>query len=330
MGAARQVDHGWWAQDGSQNGKVVMLGRLNVVAVAVLMCSGVLHAENQDARVDADALSDRPTYLSDGDERSDIHGYMETQLKTAHITPRGLIIADHGVEIQPVGALTFNLLDRPEFIDKVSATVGVWNSVNSSLHDPVAGPWFEIDYFARVNCQIADRVNVAVQYVAFDSPGGAFSTDNNLEVTLGYDDLGMLAHDFAIRPYTRFFYNMSGSSTTLLGRNGNTFDVELGFAPTYVCKAIANYPITFSLPTYLTVGPKNFWGGTSNVGIATTTLAASIPMSFIPARFGRWHWDAGISYFNLLNGKLVDAADKLGNGRDRSRIVGVLGVGMDF
>ncbi len=37
-------------------------------------------------------------------------------------------------------------------------------------------------------------------------------------------------------------------------------------------------------------------------------------MSFVPARFGRWHVDASVAYFNLLNGKLADAADALGCG----------------
>jgi hypothetical protein len=173
-------------------------------------------------------------------------------------------------------------------------------------------------------------VNLCAQYVAFDSPGDQFSTDNNLEFTLNYDDSGFIAPDFGIHPYTRLFYNMSGSSTTLLGRNGNTYDAELGLAPTYLWRGIADYPVTLSLPTYLTVGPKNFWGGDENVGIFTTSLAASVPMTFIPSRFGHWHCDASVSYFDLLNGKLVDAASDLGNGRDRDRTVGEFGVGVDF
>ena len=90
------------------------------------------------------------------------------------------------------------------------------------------------------------------------------------------------------------------------------------------------YPVTLTAPTYVTVGPRNFWGGNENVSVVTTSVAASVPLSFIPTHLGRWHLDASLAYFNLLNGKLVDAADILGCGRDRSRIVGELGIGFDF
>ena len=192
-------------------------------------------------------------------------------------------------------------------MNDVLATVGVWNSVNSSMHNGSAGPWFEIDYFAKMNLVLAKRVNFSMQYIAFDSPGGGFQTDNNLEFTLSYNDTGMLAPDVGIRPYARLFYNIDGSSTGCLGRNGSTFDVELGLIPTNTWKEIPNYPITFSLPTYVTVGPANFWGGTSNVGVFTTSLA-TVPLSFIPRKYGTWHLDTGVSYFNLINGQLRDAA----------------------
>lgn len=315
-----------------------MLRLLNVVVVPValaLFFAGFTRADAQ-ALPTTQPLSLSPSYLlSDSAPQSQplgsaIHGYMETQIKTAHITPRGLVIADNGVEIQPAAGLTFDLLDGDGLLDKASATFGVWNSLNTSLHIPSAGQWFEIDYFARLNLQFARRINFSLQYVAFDSPGNLFQTDNNLEFTLNYDDTGYLIPNFGFHPYTRLFYNISGGSTTALGRNGDTYDVELGLVPTYVWKAITDYPITLSLPTYITVGPKDFWGGDSNVGILTTALAGTVPLHFIPEKFGRWHMDTSIAYFNLLNGKLVDASAALGNPRDRNWAVGELGIGMDF
>jgi hypothetical protein len=271
-----------------------------------------------------------PIYPGDIDQPLDIHGYVESQFKSQHITPRGLVIADHGVEIQPVGGLTFDLYHGESFIKDASATVGVWNSINSSLHDPRAGSWFEIDYFARLNLKLANRIDVMTQYIAFDSPGAAFKTDNNLEIMVSYDDFGLLSRNFAVHPYSRLFYNVSGSSTTLLGRNGNTFDDEFGFIPTYFVKSIPKYPITLTLPTYITVGPKNFWGGSEYVGLFSTSLAAQIPLHIVPSRLGRWHLDGSVSYFDLLNSKLVDAAQELGNGRDRSRLVLEMGIGFEF
>lgn len=297
-----------------------------VVTLLMVFSSGG-HAQNQPVDYDATRT---PLLLSDLPEVLNIHGYVETQFKTAHITPRGLVVADKGVEIQPVGALTFDLYQGDGLVNDVSVTAGVWNSVNSSLHDPVAGGWFEIDYFARVNVKLAKRIDFSAQYVAFDSPGGGFKTDNNLEFTLSYNDSGLLTKDFGFRPYVRLFYNISGSSTVVLGRNGNTFDAELGLVPTYICQALPNYPITITLPTFVTVGPESFWGGTNNVGVFTTSLAVAVPLSFIPSRFGHWHIDSSVSYFNLINSQLQKAAAVLGCGSDRNRVVGEMGFGFDF
>jgi hypothetical protein len=272
----------------------------------------------------------QPLCLDNAGAGAAIHGYVDTELKSAHITPRGLVIADKGVELQPTGALVFDLYDGNGVIDNVTATAGVWNSLNTSLHIPNAGPWFEIDYFTGVAVHFDRRFILQVRYIAFDSPGNQFQTDNNIESTLSYDDGGPLNQQFGLHPYVRLFYNASGSSTVIYGRNGNTWDAELGAVPTYSWKPIPSYPVTITFPTYVTVGPRNFWGGDSNLGVFATSAFITMPVPFIPERFGRWHWDVGVSYFNLLNGKLVDAARTLGCGPDRNRVLGNVGLGFDF
>jgi hypothetical protein len=259
-----------------------------------------------------------------------IHGYIEAPFKTAHITPRGLVVADKGVEIQPSGAFRFDLYDGAGKLNNITFTTGIWNSVNTSLKNHDVGGWFEVDYFAKMAFKIDKRTELSAQYISFISPSGGFVTDHNVELTLSYDDTGKLATDFGVRPYARLFYNISGSSTTVLGQNGNTYDVELGAEPTYTLKTFKKYPITFTLPTYITVGPGNFWGDSENVGVFTTKLDAQIPLSFIPVRYGYWHADIGVSYFYLLNGNLVRAAEQLGNAGNRNWVVGVAGIGVQF
>lgn len=301
-----------------------------VVAAFLLTGCAATMAQNRELQADSNATSGLPLFLMDSVQPLEIHGYVETQVKSSFITARGTVVADKGVEVEPVGGLTFDLYHGTGLITNISATAGVLNCVNSSLRIPNAGAWFDIEYFARTNFVIAKRIDFTVQYIAFDSPGAAFATDNNVEFTLAYNDMGMLMHDFAVHPYTRLFYNVSGTSTTILGRNGNTFDVEVGFIPTYIWKAIPNYPVTFSLPTYVTVGPKNFWGSSTNVGVFTTSLAASVPLSFLASRYGKWHMDCAISYYDLINSNLVRAAQALGNSGDRSRFVGEIGMGFEF
>jgi hypothetical protein len=271
-----------------------------------------------------------PNLLDQPAETPMIHGYAEAPFKTAHITPRGLVIADKGVEFQPSGALRFDLYDGTGLLNNATFTTGLWNSINSSLKNHDVGGWFEADYFAKFSFVIDQRIDFTTQYISFISPEDSFVTDHNIETTLAFDDKDLFVQDFTFHPYTRVFYNISGSSTTILGRNGSTYDVEFGAEPAYTLKTFDRYPITFSLPTYVTVGPGNFWGDSTNFGVFTSKFDAKVPLSFIPARFGYWHADTSVSYFNLLNPNLVQAAKSLGNAANRNWVVGEVGIGVEF
>src|SRR3546814_18279224 len=80
--------------------------------------------------------------------------------------------------------------------------------------------------------------------------------------------------DLAINPYAKLFWAVeSKSSTVVLGKAGGTFDIELGAVPTVKAGAI-----TLSATTWITVGPKAYWGTgvnqDGNVGVMRTGLKA--------------------------------------------------------
>ncbi len=105
--------------------------------------------------------------------------------------------------------------------------------------------------------------------------------------------------DFALHPYADLFWNFAGQSSPVVsqattGQNDKTFYVELGIGPSYTLKAINDYPITFTMPTYISVGDSSFWGQNpnshdrSNLGVFSTGLKASVPLAFIPTDYGNW------------------------------------------
>src|SRR3546814_2870026 len=63
-----------------------------------------------------------------------------------------------------------------------------------------------------------------------------------------------------------------------LGKAGGTFDIELGAVPTVKAGAI-----TLPAPTWITVGPKTYWGTgvnkDGNVGVMSTGLKAMTPIT---------------------------------------------------
>jgi hypothetical protein len=259
-----------------------------------------------------------------------IHGFFESQFKTAYITPRGLIVQDKGLVVQPVGGIVIDAYDGAGLLNNIAVIGGQWSSIDTAEDNSSVGYYDETDPFGEVDTKWWDsKLEVSVTYVAFISPQDEYKTEHNIETKVGFDDSDYL-HAFALHPYMKFFYEVKGDSTVVTGRRGNTYDFEIGGAPSYTLKSFPDYPITISLPTFFTVGPHNFWGGSQNFGTFQTAVSLSMPLTFIPVRFGYWHLDGSFTYVYEINHELRTAADILGNGTDPSRFVGEVGNGMNF
>ena len=272
-------------------------------------------------------------------EKPNIHGFIEVPFKTAYVTPRGLVVQDKGINIQPVGGFVFPLGDLGA-VKNITFVTGVWNSITTYQHDPNVGAWNEMDYFASFSGKVGD-FSGTLTYGAWNFPNSTVfkpKTEHNLDFKLSYDGdnpVGMF------HPYADFWWAISGSSTVTFGRMGSTGYIELGVAPSYTFKQITDYPITLAVPTYISVGPRSYWGrgGTigglsaapdGNVGVFQIGPNITVPLAFIPARYGFWHADAGVQYFYLVNRALFHAGTFLTGNNDRNVVVGSIGIGVNF
>lgn len=244
--------------------------------------------------------------LAQDEPGSAIHGFFDYSVKPYYITPRGLLVTDEGFNSQILAGLVFVTGE------KTSIVGGVWTDINHSgeQKSETVGYWNEFDYFIGFNYSPTARLKLGASYVAFLSPPGAFETEQNIEFTANYDDSG--DGRFSWQPYAKFFWAVDGDSTVVLGDRGGTFDVELGAVPTWKLASV-----TISMPTWITVGPKDYWSGDtsedffptdgSNFGVATTGIKFLTPALFIPKKYGFWDIYAGVQYYNLINDSLVDA-----------------------
>ncbi len=231
-----------------------------------------------------------------------IHGFGDFKLSNDYLTPRGLLVTNKGVTMQVLAGLVFDVYQNPgATISDLSLVAGIWNDIDTDQHAGDVGSWNEFDWFAGFNLTLAQDWTAGVQYVQFISPPGNFNDEQNIEFSLKYDD--HLA-PIKLNPYIKLFYAVSGDSTVITGSKGGTFDVEIGAAPTYSVELGAQ-PVTFSAPTWITVGPSDFWGGTDNWGVFTTGIEARTPLSFIPPQLGHWQLHAGVQYYNMLNDRLI-------------------------
>lgn len=239
-----------------------------------------------------------------------IHGFGILNFQKDYITPRGLFVSGKGETVQIIDGLVFGLShDDTATIDDISFTVGTFNDLATDQHAKDVGSWNEFDWFAGPSFHFAKDWNLDVQIGQFLSPPGNFDAETNLEFALSYDDSG-LKLPILLKPYVKLFYAISGDSTVVTGSRGGTFDVEIGFSPTFDL-APYHIPIKISAPTWITVGPADFWGGTDNVGVFTTGLTATYALPITP-RLGHWNAKIGFQYYNFINDRLRLAQTLIG------------------
>lgn len=244
----------------------------------------------------------------------DVHGLLDIVFKNDYITPRGLLVTNTGLTIQVLSILNLDIYKDPnQFINSVSLNLGVWNDIWTNQHDPTAGSWNELDWFIGLTFSIRNNWKFQAEFLEFLSPPGNFTPENNAEFTLTYDD-SCWKWPLTFYPYVKLFWAISGDSTVIVGKPGGTYYVELGMLPTIKFENSC-FPVTFTAPTWLSMGPADFWNGGelalkdshSNFGVFSTGLKGTIPLQFIPKRLGNWYADIGFQEYYLINNNLLQA-----------------------
>jgi hypothetical protein len=259
-----------------------------------------------------------------------LHGFDDLAFKNDYITPRGLLVTNKGLTIQILNgfvASAYQSANGP--VNDIAFVAGVWNDLNPAHQN--APTWNEIDPFVGVNFNLYKDWIAGIQYVAFISPHGNFKLEHNIEFSLRYEDKMRWLSPISFNPYAKLFFTASGGSTVVLGKVPS-FDVELGAVPTWNLHP-RDIPVTLTMPTWLTVGPADFWGGTNNVGVFSTGVNARVPIEWVPQQYGEWSVNAGVQYYNLINSQLRNAQSVIGvvsPGSSGYRNVFVFAAGLGF
>jgi hypothetical protein len=270
----------------------------------------------------------------------------------------GLLAADFVDGRQGYWA-TFNPSMNGNFFDivaQVSTSFTFWNN------------WTLRESFSTV---ISESVagNSSPAAVACSTPGphaatGAFIQGCGGFPPLPFNDLRLTYSDaswgwpITFNPYVDWFYQFDNFNSSSVGGQGNNTaacftcgpnrsEFFIGVDPTWNASKWWGIPLTFKVPTYITVGPANFWtGGTgclsatgSNIcqsngsfGVFTTGLTAIWDLKWIPVNYGSWYIRGGFQYYDLINNNLVlSETESLGAGHTSRNIwVGFAGLGMHF
>lgn len=264
--------------------------------------------------------------LADDEPSWSLHGFGDVSVKNDYVTPRGLVVTSDGTTVQVLNGLV--AVSPSGF----AIHAGTWTDLNPGYGAGNTTAVNEFDFFVGVSGNIAKNLEAGVEYVQFVSgqPSVAFHDERNIEFSLKYHD-GDPAKPLSFNPYAKLFWAVDGDSTVVLGKKGDTFDVELGAVPTY-----STSDFKLSAPTWITVGPKSYWGDTSNglavkgqnFGVFSTGIKGSVPLKFFKGGAGASLY-LQAQYYHLINDNLVISKSLLNSG-DSKRDHVVFGGGLNF
>ncbi len=251
---------------------------------------------------------------------------LQLEVSDKYLTPRGMIVRESGLTVQPLALLFLNAYRGEGFINSLTFVGGVWNDLGThavSVHAPYGSSpktgWTETDAIAGIAVGFAKRFKLEVTYTPFAEYILDIPTSHHLETKLSFDDTDVLG-DFALHPYFSYWQELYQKSTdaqvpyTVFGPSaasgkhpqpGSSFYFDLGIKPGYTFKSLGDLRI--EAPCRMLIADNRFYGeyyrGTStlSVGLYEVGLKATLPLNFMPKEVGHWSVYAGGRYVNFAN-----------------------------
>jgi hypothetical protein len=255
---------------------------------------------------------------------SNVHALVDVEFANEYVTPRGMIVRDQGLTVQPLFLGLITVYKGDSFIDNVTLIPGVWNDLGTksiSVHAPYNSqpttPWTEVDPIAGVEVGFAKHFTLDVTYTAFAEQILDIGTSQHLDTKLSFDDSSYF-HGFGIHPYVEFWKELSGKATDadvpyeVFGNKGAgpgpSYYFQVGIDPTYTFEKLDH--LKLELPVDVMLPNSNFYGeyysSASVVGLVAVGLKGTVPLDFMPKGYGHWSFHAGFKYMNFVDDNLYN------------------------
>jgi hypothetical protein len=258
---------------------------------------------------------------------SNVHALVSVDLANEYVTPRGMIVRDQGLTVQPLFLGLVSVYKGDSFINSVTLIPGVWNDLGTrpiSVHAPYNSqpgtPWTEVDPIAGIEIGFAKHFTLDVTYTAFVEQILDIGTSQHLDTKLSFDDSSYFK-GFGFHPYVEFWRELEGKGTDadvpyeVFGNKGAgpgpSYYFQTGLDPSYTFDKLAGLklevPLDVMLPSSNFYG--EYYGPASTVGLVAAGLRATIPLNFMPKGYGHWSFHAGFKYMNFIDDNLYNLND---------------------
>jgi hypothetical protein len=211
--------------------------------------------------------------------------------------------------------LYVNLFSSEEgFIRDVTVGAGVWNSIHSdeTLADHSPNALYETDWYPLVSVEFPYGLSLLGVYYFYTSPNGAFSTVQEVNAKLSWDDSELLG-SFAVAPWVNVAVE---TQRTSFGDNKGV-GIQLGIEPTLVDCECGASGFTLTAPIELGLSAGDYYeepGADDTFGYLSWGLKASVPLSFVSRSFGDWSFS--------LSGKGYTFGDNLADANHGDDVYG--------
>jgi hypothetical protein len=256
------------------------------------------------------ASSVMPRLHADDAPPSRVDALFDLEVADKYLTPRGMIVADHGVTFQALFLAFVNVYKGApgDFINDVGLVPGFWNDYTT---DPIAKhlgkttytDWVEIDPIMGVSVDFAKNFKLDVTYTEFGMQILDIGTSQQLETKLSYNDSDLLGA-LALHPFVSYWKELKGKATAAANFGvPDSYYFDVGIDPGCSVGAVKiETPISVLLPS------SEFYGEPfakhSTVGLWEAGVKATMPATFMPAGYGHWSVHAGVNYMDFVDKNL--------------------------
>jgi len=262
-------------------------------------------------------------------DNSKVDGLVNFEFSDKYLTPRGMIVVDHGLTFQLLALGLVNLYKDNGFVNNVTFVGGFWNDYATSpvakhLDEPGKTNWVEFDPIAGLSASFAKDFKLEVTYTAFAMQILDIGTSQHLETKLSFNDTDYLGA-WALHPYISYWKELDGKATAAANFGfGESFYFDVGITPAYVTGKWK-----FEAPMRVLLPDSQFYGdhfaSSSTVGLYEIGVKVSTSADFMPAGYGNWGVHFGVRYMNFTDDNLKHLARGGGFGAPVSDIFQVYG-----
>ena len=243
---------------------------------------------------------------------------------------RGIIQETEDSIVQPYAEMGFNLYEGQDFLNSVSATLGIWNSFHggpsgadgAGTTDPKF--WYESDLYAGISFGFANVFEAGLTYILYTSPNNSFTDVGEFNLSLSLDDSEWLGA-FSLSPSITLAFETDGQAD---GGTDEGVYLELGVEPGMTLLESHDVTVGVSVPLTLGVSLGDYYedgnGNDDGFGFFDAGVAVSVELGMAPESFGSLSLTVA-GHFLFLGDNLETA-----NNGDSFKAIGSLGVSLSY